>query len=245
MDLTPRQRRIYELRHSTNPLMPFDEIAAQMGIGDQTARTHYRRARVKLETTAHPIGQQHLEERFEYRDPEKAAEGIDELTNPLHPGVSVVARNCGLPRDTANGLNNRLLRDYQPVYEKVGRLKSDVFIKALERNAIAALEAITPEKYERMNAYQLTLMAAISLDKKLLIEGKPTQNISLTVEDRRSVTELIAEIHSIAERRGYMKEVNPETNRVCLGDREDAPIETLLHVSSKKWMPRIDPEDES
>lgn len=245
MDLTAKERQAYELRNSTDPPMTWRKVGEIMGVSRITARQNGASGADKL-ANPHRMGGLGVEspKRVEQQDPEAAARGIDALTHPLISSVAEAARAADLPRDTAVGLNDRLQKDYLPVYENVKRLKSDIFIKALERNAIAALEAITPEKYEKLNAYQLTLIAAISLDKKLLIEGKPTQNISLTVEDRRSVTELMAKIHQIAEERGFTKQINPETNQVVLVDREDAPIETRLRHTSKQLMPRIDPEDD-
>lgn len=246
MDLTPREKQAYELRHSTDPLMTWREVGLAMGISMITARTHGTRAADKL---VNPNRRSALygsqdQQRMEYRDPDTAAEVIDALTDPMAGGVTAAAEKCGLPTGAISRLSERLQRDYQPVYEAVTRLKSDVLIKAFERNAIAALESITDDDYKKMSAYQKTLVAAISVDKFLLLEGRPTQNINLTVEDRRSVTELIGEIHRIAETRGYMKEVNPATNIARFVDREDAPVEVLLRDSSKQYMPRIDSEED-
>jgi uncharacterized radical SAM superfamily Fe-S cluster-containing enzyme len=234
------------MRKSTDPPPTFREIGVKLGMKEATACKHYHQAQDRLCVPDNPMRKRprQYNKMLEYRDPEKAAKAIDAITEPLQSNLSEVARKCDMPPRVAEDLDKRLQRDYQPVYNDVKRIKDDVFIKALEHNAMAALESITPEKLEKTNAYQATLIAAISLDKRLLIEGRPTQNISLTVEDRRSLKDLMAEIVTIAERRGYMKEINPATNQVRLADRENAPIDVLLHQSSKKMMQPIDHEDD-
>ena len=244
-DLTPREQQVYDLRHSTDPLMTFRAIARQLGFSYERARNAYHKAVDKMDPDRAPDAAMDVDAgKVEWTDPDKAVEGIDALTDPLISSVAAAARSTGLPESTMHGLNKRLQRDYQGVYEEVTKIKSDVFIKALERNTMAALEAITPEKYAEASAYHLTLMAAISLDKKLVVEGKPTQNFSLTLDDRRAMPAVMAAVLRVAESRGYMKIVDPETSEVTLGEREDAPVEVLLHRSSKVWMDPIDHENE-
>jgi len=209
---TPKQQQAYDLRHSTTPLMRFVDVAKAMGVPLGSAKSSYYMCKMKLDN---PISNP------EDRDPEKTAAMIDLATNPAIRSVQAACKDAGLPYDTTRNLVKRLDRDLQPVARELKRVKTDSLVREFENVGLAALQSITQEDLEKASAYQRILIAAISIDKRELLDGRPTERMS--VEDRRQIPELMTALLVEAERRGLTRQVNPETGKVYLVDREDAP----------------------
>ena len=238
MDLSPRQRQIYDMRNATDPPRSFRDIARELGVSYEAVRNQYHRAEDKL-ANPHATGKSTAvhEARTEYTDPDRAAAMIDIGTNPLLDNVAAACREAGLPADATRAFLKRLETEYLPVQQEAGRLKTDFLVREFESLAKNALAAITEKKLDDTSAYQLALIAAIATDKRELLDGRPTERLS--VEDRRTAMELLPALLIEAERRGYMKEINPETNRVSFLQREDAPALTRMN---RERMPAIDVE---
>jgi len=243
VDLTPRQRQVYEKIHSEDPPLRIAEAARQLGIGYQNARDAYRTAREKIENPDLRAAKRHENRDFagrrvEYREPEKAAAFIDRRTDPLHDNLAEAARESGLPLSSAIELDARLDGEYLPVKQESARIKTDVLVREFEKLALGALESITPEDLEALDAYKRTLVAAIAVDKRELLDGRPTERIS--VEDRRAFPEVMALLMKEAERRGLMKEINPATNQASLVVDPSAPIQVQ---AGRQRMPKPATED--
>jgi len=82
--------------------------------------------------------------------------------------------------------------DKSAVHKQIKRYAPDAIdvdvYKRNESDLIAALKSkfvngITNEKISDMNAYQLTTMLAMMIDKSRLIDGKSTQNVQAIVTD--------------------------------------------------------------
>ena len=225
MELTDRQREVYELRHRTKKPMTYVAIGAVLGISHESAKGAYRAAKQKLERPhqkkmddRHPVSR-----RTEATDPDKAAAFIDRASDPAFKNLAKAARESGLPGATAVRLMDRIEGDYQPVAEEATRIKTDVLVRQFENVATKALHLLNtdPEKLDKMNGYQLALIAAIATDKRELLDGRPTERIS--VEDRRAMPEMLTALLKEAGRRGLMKEINPDSGRGSLAYRTDAP----------------------
>jgi hypothetical protein len=238
LDLSPRQRQIYDLRHSTDPPRSFRDIGRELGLAYETVRNTYHHAEDKLKNpglTAQPP--EARDGRVEYTNPELAAEMIDIGTNPVLDSLAAACKEAGLPAETTRILLKRLETEYLPVHQEVGRIKTDVLVREFEGLAKRALDAITDGKLDKTNAYQLALIAAIATDKRELLDGRPTERLS--VEDRRTALELLPSLLIEAERRGYVREINPETGRATFLVREDAPA---IVRTNRERMPAIDAE---
>ncbi len=224
MDLTPRERQAYDLRH-TDPKTPFRAVASQMGISVDGAKRFCKRAKFKLENPdqVSQAGKDQTSRRLEYTDPDKAAEFIDAISDPLLKSVAEAARDCNLPTQATRKLMDRLNGQLSPLVEKTSRVKTETLVRGFEQLALRAQQAITDDKLEELNGYQLTLVSAIATDKRELLDGRPTERISH--EDRRKLPEMMAELLKEGARRGLMEQINPETNISVLVDREDAPYQ--------------------
>jgi len=214
-DLTERQRQVVELRESQTPPLSFDEIAERLEISRETVRRYYQEAKGDDAVT---VGYR----RIESRDPEKAVDYIDKWTDPFRR-IWQAVEESGLPKQTAHQLMKRLERDYSTVVMEVERVKTEVLVRQFEHLAQDALKAITQKKLDDTSAYQLALIAAIATDKRELLDGRPTERIS--VEDRRALPDLMKAMLFEARRRGLMPQTNPETGRTILADCPEADID--------------------
>jgi hypothetical protein len=219
VDLTPKQREAYELRNSTDPPMTWREVGRQMGISPITARRHASMAEDKLENPG-ALGAPNNTPDIEYREPDKTAEMIDLATNPLLDSVKKACEEADLPYEATRALIKRLDRDLQPVGDEVKRVKTDTLVRKFENLALNLIDSVDEAAIKKMQPYQRVVASAIAVDKRELLDGRPTERLS--VEDRRQLPELMQAMLIEAERRGLIREVNPETGKVRLADRVDA-----------------------
>jgi len=224
VELSEREQEIYDLRHSTKPPMPFRVMAEALGMDRSNMRRTYKAAERKLKEPylqskpMHKMGQ-----RVEVKDPEKAAEFINVVSNPLMDNLSKAIREVGLPPDAARHLMARLNSDYQPVLRELQRVKTDHMVREFENLSVRAVQAITDDKLENTSAYQLALIGAIAADKRELLDGRPTERISH--EDRLKLPEVIEALMAEANRRGLVKTINPETGHPSLTRAEGVPFQ--------------------
>ena len=224
MDLTPREKQAKELRESEVPPMTWRRVGLAMGLSAAGARANYARAEDKIKApnqTGLPVATN--VSGTEYQDPEKAAEMIDVATNPLLENLAEACRESGLPEQTTRSLLKRLNTKYLQVQGAAERIKTDFLVREFEGLAKDALEAITKDKLDSTSAYQLSLIAAIATDKRELLDGRPTERLS--VEDRRSLPEIVSLLMAEAERRGLAPVINPDAGTSTLDYREDAPYQ--------------------
>jgi DNA-binding CsgD family transcriptional regulator len=225
LDLTPREQEVWDLRNGDQPLTA-RQIAKRLKISLSTVNSALRRIQHKLDLKNAPRAKpDRFDDRVECKRPAAAAEFFDKATNPLFENVAKAARECGLTSSVAEDLMRRLETEYLPVKQEVERVKTDVLVREFEGLAKRALQSIKDDEIEELNVYQRTLVAAIAVDKRELLDGRPTERISH--EDRRDLPEMMALLLKEAQRRGLTAEVNPDTNRASLVPRADATYQAL------------------
>jgi len=222
--LSERQQQVYDLRHSTDPPMSFDEISSHVEMEAGNVRRAYKIAAEKLENPLKPNAakQPHMSKRIESKEPEKAAVFIEELSDPRMKNLTKAMDECNMPAKAGRSLAKRVQREYQPVLRELQKVKTDNLVREFENLSVRALQAITDGKLDKMNAYQLALIGAIAADKRELLDGRPTERISH--EDRQKLPEIIEVLMSEANRRGLVKTVNPETGHAGLTQAEGVPV---------------------
>ncbi len=96
------------------------------------------------------------------------------------------------------------------------------FVSALEKLMRAILEKI-PDRLEKATAPQLMLAFAIATDKRQILKGEPTQILS--IDDRKSMRELMPAMLMEAQRRGLT--IDMTATEVDMGEA-GAPAEVRL-----------------
>jgi predicted transcriptional regulator len=224
VDLTPRERQAVELRESTDPPMSYREIARTMGVTYDVARRSYQRGFDKraIGNYQNSGGAASNEGRkLVHSQPERFADIADAATNPLPRTLKEAAEADGLSVLATQRLARKMDREYQNVGRELKRVKTETLVREFENLGLRALESITEEDLQNVNAYQRTLIAAIAIDKRELLDGRPTERIS--VEDRRRLPELLQMLDREVKRRGLIVDVNPETNKARLTRDPDMP----------------------
>jgi len=221
VDLTPLEQQVYDLR-SQDTKLTMREIGEQLGMTTHRVNSTWKRVREKVGIEPSQ-GRDTDGIKIEYKDPEAAAAFMDLVTEPGFEGVAEAAKESGLPLRAAQGLVNRMQENYEPVKREVDRIKTDTFVKKAEFLALRFWDSITDEDIKSIDAYKRVIAGAILVDKRELLDGRPTERIS--VEDRRALPDIMAALLKEAQVRGLMPEVNPETQKVHLGHREDAPYQ--------------------
>jgi len=223
--LTPKEQAVFDLRHNEDQgYQPsFDEIGASLGITGASAKTAYSRGVRKLGNPDLPgrNKNQNRNLRIEVKNPEISAELIDKLTDPGESNITKAARECGLPLQTAQQLAKRVETEYLPVKKEVERIKTDSLVRKFETLAYEAVNSITMDELKDLDAYKRTLVAAIATDKRELLDGRPTERIS--IDDRRALPEMMLILEREARRRGLMRDRDPETGAIKMIDNPSAP----------------------
>lgn len=219
------------MRTAETPI-PNKEIAERLGIGVETVRSTYKVAAKKMGKTPNkPTTIDRRSTRYEADHPEETAAFMDAITDPGLRSIAKAGRDAELPDKVIKNLLHRLQTDYQPVQRELARVKTDNLVREFENLGMRALQSITTKDIEDASAYQRTVMAAIAMDKRELLDGRPTERISH--EDRRKLPELIKELMDEAYRRGYQRITNPDTGRASLMLDENLGAEFRTHKARR------------
>jgi predicted transcriptional regulator len=212
MPLTERQQMIYDLRHSTQPLMSFAEIGQKLELTKGAVERLYRKALARMAgVQERPRG--HGRKLEEY-DSEKAAEAIERLTDPLSVSVAEIAREVGLNEKTTLMLAKRLEGRYLPLKKQIEDVRTADLLNLVSTRAREILDSIDEGDIAKATLKDKAIAAGIFIDKRQLLSGEPTQILS--VEDRRKLDELLPMIVREAKRRGMTIDVDPVTQETHL-----------------------------
>ena len=144
---------------------------------------------------------------LEFYNPEKAAEAIDLATDPYRR-LADVAETAKMPLATVKALINRVRNHYQPVHEELKRVKDNEIIELLRDRTGRALGYLDDYSLSSASAKDLAITIGILIEKTQLLEGKPTQILS--VEERRHINDLLPAVIREAQRRGHVIDVSPD-----------------------------------
>jgi len=144
--------------------------------------------------------------RIEAKEPEKAAEF---MILAAHPDISVrrAAERCGIPYGTAKNLYERLRTEYLPLLETLRKFQTKDFLALIDNRLGLALEHLTDDKLAKAEVRDLAVAIGILTEKRQLLRGEPTSILS--VEDRRTLAELVPLLLEEARRRGETIDLNP------------------------------------
>jgi len=198
--VTAVEREAYALRRSKDPPMTWGEMSRRMKKDRRTIQRAYERAEQKIPLEGQiqsPPGS------LEEEDPEKYAEFVTEIVSAESPiaKVSAVAERLGIPPPVAVAIAKRLRETYPLLKEEIHVVKRDYLKRRWGFLAKDALDAITEEKLLKASAKDLGILAAISTDKLLLLQGLPTQ-IVRTERDRAKLGDLAEALMIEMSRRG-------------------------------------------
>ena len=153
---------------------------------------------------------------LEFYNPEKAAEAIDLATDPCRR-LADVAEAAKMPLATVQALINRVRNHYQPVHEELKRIKDNQIIELLRDRTGRALGYLDDYSLSSASAKDLAITIGILIEKTQLLEGKPTQILS--IDERRHINDLLPAVISEARRRGHVIDVSPDGGTRLINDK--------------------------
>lgn len=103
-----------------------------------------------------------------------------------------IAEEVGISKNTVRGVLLNADHTDPRIVDRVKREMAGHFWMTGNR----ALNGITPEKIEAASALQLATVAAISTDKALLLDGKPTVRVEFTGQDDTAMAQQIEALTS-------------------------------------------------
>ena len=220
VEVTARQRQVYEMRNATDPPPSWSSISkALYGTDKKTTnvKKFYAAAVENLENEGRVVKRE-AQNSLEKTRPEAAAMLVDRVTNPdPHPMESLAkaARDAGVPENTAQRFIERMRTNYFPSMVEVQNVKVERLRDLWSQRTEQALAAMTPEKFEKAGVRELAIMAGIGTEKKLLLEGRPTE-IVRTEGERKDLLSLVGSFLVEAKRRGIDVSVDPGNQTVNL-----------------------------
>jgi hypothetical protein len=221
--LTPKQLEVWDLRFGEDPPVPLRECGRRLGISEENACKRHHDAMATLGRTTTQVGGQNKDTQrplWERKDPDELARAMVTLANPAEESIAQIARDLDLPIQTATAIakamNGRLL----PLTRALGEVtKKELSDLAAER-AYAIGVSIDDAAIQKMQPYQRAIAFCALTDKHLLLEGQPTQVLS--VKEMKGLDELMSLMITEARRRGLRADADPETQRVMLTEGEMA-----------------------
>ena len=198
MKLTPSQQRVYDLRHSQDPPPSWNEIARRLGCTKGAASGMYSTALRRL-AKPEPKHRRVRADAVEMRNPALVPEVVDLASDPFET-VKAMARKLEMPDTTVHDLMKRMKTRYEPVIQEAKEVKSEVLRDLFSTNARRVLESVTDEDIAKAGLRDKAVAAGIYTDKTLLLQGQPTQVMS--VKELQSLEELSKMMVAEAKRRG-------------------------------------------
>lgn len=240
-ELTELQKLAYDARFSQNPPLSYQSVGVELGMSRDAVSNLVRNAVRKIgvphgfkkRMTAQSYGQ-----RFEVTEPSKAAHAIELLTQPGDRSIASVAEEAGISPTTARRLDQRLEHHYPALQRESERVQTDTLVRAFEKIALSAVTSITEAELKKASPSQRMVIAAIATDKRELLDGRPTERISM--ETRAALPDLMDQMLKEAHRRGLIQEIDPVSGRVKLIEDTDAPIEVQSGLERNTGLDFID-----
>jgi hypothetical protein len=223
VQLTDWQRQVYELRHSTDPPVPWNKMVKILGKDSGSIRQTYKRALAKLPNEGKFVANP---KSFQASNPDRYAEIVNDLTDPEKRGgevvVAAIAKKLNLPEHTAWAVARQIRSIYFPASVETRNIKMERLKDLWGMRAEGALAQLTPERISEAGPKDLALIAAIATDKLLLLRGQPTQ-IVRTESDRMKLDVLTKAFLEEAGRRGYAITTNEITGEIDVTHKRFTP----------------------
>lgn len=158
---------------------------------------------------------------------EQTADAIAAAADPLFATIREIAVEAGLTQSQASAVVHRMRARGLLLGRALGDITREETKRLYEYRANEILLSITTKDIEQASLYQKMTSAAIATDKALLLDGQPTQILSIQQLD--NLDKLAANLLHEIERRGFSARMieqpdGPEPRELEAGG---AVVETL------------------
>lgn len=176
------------------------------------------------------------ERRMEQTDSPEVADAIAISTDPLVANFARAARECGLNKDLARRIKERLQKELLPVGMAVKEAKTSVLLNLTADRARRIIESVTQSDIDDASLRDKAVAFGILVEKRQLLSGEPTHLIG--IQDRRHLGDLTKALMLEAQRRGITIDTSPIDGSVRCLDETPTPEMPMLHKRERR---KIDP----
>ena len=156
---------------------------------------------------------------------------IDWATEPYGTFIKA-AEDLGLAPQVVKRMMERIKSKYQPVLGPLQDVKTKDLVALLEDRAHRALLYLDDQALAKASAKDLAIIAGITIEKRNLLRGEPTQILS--VEERHTLNELIPLIVAEGERRNMTIDLTADEVQVIPDTQRLKARHRLSHKDARK-----------
>jgi hypothetical protein len=173
----------------------------------------------------------------EVQNPQGNAEVMVALSDPLRDTIAEIAKECGVSNHVAAHLHQHLAKRFLPLKRALDDVGNDEMAKLFRYRSWEILRSISEEDIENAPLRDKMVSAAIAVDKSLLLEGQPTQILS--IKQLENLDTLAGALLKEASRRGIGTMTDDSTQQVTA--RTETHVGTRMDPSMKWPDPDGDP----
>jgi len=232
--LSERYLATYRLTHASDPPLSLEAVSEQVGVTPETVKRHLAVVSKRVEDPTALRNTETGKPDLAKTNPEQYAAAVNKLSDRKR-NITAVAREVGVSPSTASKIAKSLDGDMMPLQRAIEDVRLEDLTKRFGTLARDAIDAITPEKLEKANAQQLSLAAAVAVDKWQLLRGQPTQRME--IGDRRKMNEILELVVKEAKRRQIEIDVTPEGGVTA----KKSPFRNAAHKREMKRLQSGDP----
>lgn len=148
---------------------------------------------------------------------EKVGAVVAELTSPMEQTVKEIAEETGVAPGIVEGIRRALQSKGLVLSRALGEVTKSETRDMFQYLAWRILEGVSETDIEKASLKDKMLSAAIGVDKGLLLDGQPTQILSIQQMD--NIDKLAGMLIEEARRRGHFPEVNEGIQQVMMAKR--------------------------
>ena len=149
--------------------------------------------------------------------PEKVAEVVVSLSGPMEQTIKEIAAETGVSSAIVSGISQALQKKGLMLSRALGEVTKTKTRDMFQYLAWRILEGVSEKDIEKASLKDKMLSAAIGVDKALLLDGQPTQILS--VPQMENIDKLAGMLIEEARRRGNFPEVNEGIQQVMMAKR--------------------------
>lgn len=138
---------------------------------------------------------------LENTNPEKFADFLVQFAEDPECNISALAKRCGMSKQSAHAVVNRLRTRYMPVLQEVEKVSTKSILKQMDEALPLLLAKMKDTDLINNSALrEIAVAVGVLVEKRQLLRGEPTQ--IMTLEERKSMKELGPALISEMKRRG-------------------------------------------
>lgn len=159
------------------------------------------------------------------------------LSDPMRESIAAIAEECGLNSGQIAALSKRLATSFVPLKRALDSVTNAEMAKLYRAKSYEVLASISESDIAEAGLKEKAIAAAVLTDKSLLLDGQPTQVLS--IKELGNLDQLGAMLMAEMRKRGIEPAPNEATQEVSstdhglLGTSQDPSNQVLIPASGR------------